>query len=135
MQETFNSGASEQESELSDFSADSASDYNLSRLLSMALQMKDWIQVMQPKINEMILWQRDIGPVITEIFAHQRESSKALQDIISELHLLRSYRVASELTPEAMQLETRRIKLHLKAMQCENQCLNSSRATALAPQP
>ena len=95
MQETFNSGASEHESESSDFSADSASDYNLSRLLCMAQKMKEWIQVMQPKINEMMLWQCNIGPLITELVENQRESSKALKDIILELHLLRSNRVAS----------------------------------------
>ena len=109
LQESFNSSEScpEHESDTSDFSADSASDYNFSRLLCMAQKMQEWIKVMHPRINEMRAWQRDIGPLLTEIVAHQRDSSQALKDIISELQLLRSQREASELALEAMQSVTR----------------------------
>jgi hypothetical protein len=73
----------------------------------MAQKIQEWIQVMQPRINEMVVWQRDIGPLITDIVAHQRDSSEALKDILSELHLLRSHRVASKLALEAMPSEKR----------------------------
>lgn len=73
----------------------------------MAQKMKEWIQVMQPRINEMMVWQRDIGTLISEIVANQRDSSQALKDIVLELHILRSHRVASGLALEAMHSETR----------------------------
>ena len=80
----------------SDFSATSASDYNISRLLSLVEQLCDtlppalaevkaWQQVMKPKIDEALVWQRGIGPLLTEMAANQRVSQHALQAMQSEI--------------------------------------------------
>ena len=53
-------------------------------------EMKAWQPVMKPKIDEALSWQRDIGPLLTEMVANQHMSELALKAIHSDMQLLKS---------------------------------------------
>jgi hypothetical protein len=77
-------------SQHSGFSATSASDFTIGRMVSTIHHLKAWQELMQPRINDAMEWKREIGLLLAELVAHQRDSELSIKAIIPELQLLRS---------------------------------------------
>jgi hypothetical protein len=83
------SSSSTASSQHSGFSATSAFDFNIGRMMCTIHHLKAWQEMIQHGFNEAMEWKREIGPLLAELVAHQRDFALSIKAINSELQLLR----------------------------------------------
>ena len=79
----YTSGSSTSSSQLSDFSATSASDFNIGRVMHN-------LECVSARIDAVMEWKRDIGPVLAELLELQRNSALSIKALNKELQALQS---------------------------------------------
>ena len=84
------SSSSSPSSQLSDFSATSASDFNIGRVMHNLECVRAWQKATQSRIDDAMEWKRDIGPVLAELLEYQRNSALSITALKKELQELRS---------------------------------------------
>ncbi len=84
------SSSSSSSSQLSDFSATSASDFNIGRVMHNLECVRAWQKATQSRIDDAMEWKRDIGPVLAELLEYQRNSALSIKALKKELQELRS---------------------------------------------
>lgn len=84
------SSSSSSSSKLSDFSATSASDFNMSRVMHNLECLRASHKTLQSRIDNVMEWKRGIGPVLAEVLEHQRNSALSVQALNKELEALHS---------------------------------------------
>ena len=84
------SSSSSPSSQLSDFSATSASDFNIGRVMHNLECVRAWQKARQSRNDDAMEWKRDIGPVLAELLEHQRNSALSITALKKELQELRS---------------------------------------------
>jgi hypothetical protein len=65
-------------SQHSDFSATSAFDFNIGRLMSTIHPFKAWQELMQPRIDEAMARKQEIDPRFAQLVAHQRDTALSI---------------------------------------------------------
>ena len=84
------SSSSSSSSQDSDFSATSASDFNIGRVMHNLECVRAWQKATQSRIDDVMEWKRDIGPVLAELLEYQRNSALSITALKKELQELRS---------------------------------------------
>jgi hypothetical protein len=84
------SSSSSPSSQLSDFSATSASDFNIGTVMHKLQCVSACLKTVQSRIDDAMEWKRDIGPVLAELLEHQRNSALSIKALNTELQELRS---------------------------------------------
>ena len=84
------SSSSSSSSQDSDFSATSASDFNIGRVMHNLECVRAWQKATQSRIDDAMEWKRDIGPVLAELLEYQRNSALSITALKKELQELRS---------------------------------------------
>jgi hypothetical protein len=75
------SSSSSPSSQLSDFSATSASDFNMGRVMHTLHGVRAWQKTMQSRLEyDAVEWKREIDPVLAELLEHQRNSALSIRD-------------------------------------------------------
>ena len=84
------SSSSSPSSQLSDFSATSASDFNIGRVMHNLECVRAWQKTTQSRIDDAMEWKREMGPVLAELLEYQRNSALSIKALNKELEELRS---------------------------------------------
>jgi hypothetical protein len=84
------SSSSSSSSQLSDFSATSASDFNMSRVMHNLEYLRASHKTLQSRIDDVMEWKREIGPVLAELLELQRNSAPSVKALNQELQALQS---------------------------------------------
>jgi hypothetical protein len=84
------SSSSSPSSQLSDFSATSASDFNMGRVMLNLESVMSSQKTMQSRIDDAMKWKQDIAHVLAELLEHQRNSALSFKALNEELLELRS---------------------------------------------
>ena len=84
------SSSSSPSSQLSDFPATSASDFNIGRVMHNLECVRAWQKTTQSRIDDAMEWKREMGPVLAELLEYQRNSALSIKALNKELEELRS---------------------------------------------
>jgi hypothetical protein len=67
------------------FSATSASNFNIGRVMHNLECVRAWQKATQSRIDDAMEWKRDIGPVLAELLEYQRNSALSITALKKEL--------------------------------------------------
>jgi hypothetical protein len=86
--QAFHSGmssSSSPSSQLSDFSATGTSDFNIGGVMYTLHCVSACQKTMQSRIDDAMEWKRELGPLLAELLAHQRNFALAIKALNTEL--------------------------------------------------